>query len=139
MNDKPETTAGPAGPAAGPDAGGAKAPETLSERDLFLGLVHSFQGAAMQQMGKTVNPFTQEIERDMPQAQLSIDMLRMLEVRTKGNLTSEESRFLAHVLRELQLNYVMELDEDKKRAAEAAGGGPATPKPSPKPGETPAG
>lgn len=115
MNETPSNPPGASGP--------APAPETMSTRDLFLGLVHSFQAAAMQQMGKTVNPFTQEIERDLPQAQLSIDMLRMLEERTKGNLTSEESRFLAHVLRELQLNYVMELDEDKKRAP-AAGGAP---------------
>ena len=48
-------------------------------------------------------------------------MLRMLEERTKGNLTSEESRFLAHVLRELQLNYVMEMDEEKKRRPAAGG------------------
>jgi hypothetical protein len=54
----------------------------------------------------------------LPQAQLSIDMLIMLQERTSGNLTPEESRFLAHVLRELQLNYVMELEEDKKRGAE---------------------
>ncbi len=119
MNETPGTPANP------PDATGpAKAPETMSNRDLFLGLIHSFQAAAMQQMGKTVNPFTQEIERDMPQAQLSIDMLRMLEERTKGNLTTEESRFLAHVLRELQLNFVMELDEDKKRVP-APGGPPS--------------
>ena len=126
MNDKPETPSNAPGAAAGPGAGSdAKTPEVMSERDLFLGLIHSFQAAAMQQMGKTVNPFTEEIERDMPQAQLSIDMLRMLETRTKGNLTTEESRFLAHVLRELQLNYVMELDEDKKRAPAAGDAPPA--------------
>lgn len=116
MNDKPETPSNPPA-AANAAAGDAAAPGTMSDRDLFLGLIHSFQGAAMQQMGKTVNPFTQEIERDMPQAQLSIDMLRMLEGRTKGNLTTEESRFLAHVLRELQMNFVMEVNEDKKRGA----------------------
>jgi len=63
-----------------------------------------------------------EIERDLPQAQLSIDMVRMLQERTSGNLTPEESRFLAHVLRELQLNYVMELEEDKKATEKNAGG-----------------
>ncbi len=126
MTDKPESASnppvgpgGPGGPGGSGGAGDAKAPETMSDRDLFLGLIHSFQAAAMQQMGKTVNPFTQEIERDLPQAQLSIDMLRMLEGRTKGNLTTEESRFLAHVLRELQMNFVMEVGEDKKRAASA--------------------
>jgi len=121
MNETPGT---PSNPSDATAPAPAPTPVTMSNRDLFLGLIHSFQAAAMQQMGKTVNPFTQEIERDLPQAQLSIDMLRMLEERTKGNLTSEESRFLAHVLRELQLNYVMELDEDKKPGP-AAGGGSA--------------
>lgn len=89
---------------------------TMSKKDLFLGLIHSFQAAAMQQMGKTVNPFTEKIERDLMQARLSIDMLEMLQERTSGNLTGEESRFLSHVLTELRLNYVAEVDEDKKKA-----------------------
>ena len=89
---------------------------TMSRKDLFLGLIHSFQAAAMQQMGKTVNPFTEKIERDLMQARLSIDMLEMLQERTSGNLTGEESRFLSHVLTELRLNYVAEVDEDKKKA-----------------------
>jgi len=90
---------------------------TASRKELFLGLVHSFQAAAMQQMGKIMNPFTQEVERDMKQARLSIDMLEMLQERTSGNLTGEEPRFLAHVLTELRLNYVAEVDEDRKAAA----------------------
>ena len=98
-------------------------PESLSRRDLFLGLIHSFQGAAMQQMGKVPNPFTNEIERDLAQARLSIDMLEMLEERTAGNLTGEETRFLKHVLTELRLNYVAEVEEDAK--AGKASGAPA--------------
>ena len=90
--------------------------ETISRKDLFLGLIHSFQAAAMQQMGKTMNPFTEKIERDLAQARLSIDMLEMLQERTSGNLTGEESRFLSHVLTELRLNYVAEVDEDKRKA-----------------------
>lgn len=102
----------------------------LSRRDLFLGLIHSFQGAAMQQMGKVPNPFTNEIERDLAQARLSIDMLEMLEERTAGNLTGEETRFLKHVLTELRLNYVAEVDEDRKAgkpAPEAGGSGGTEP------------
>jgi hypothetical protein len=119
MNDTPEKPASAPKPEAPESSGapeGAKPPERLEAKELFLGLVHSFQSAAMQQMGKILNPFTQKIERDLPQAQLSIDMLVMLQERTNGNLTPEESRFLAHVLRELQLNYVMELEDEKKRA-----------------------
>jgi len=115
MTDKPTSP-----PPSDPETPPAGSPTT---KDLFLGLIHSFQSAAMQQMGKIANPFTKEIERDLPQAQLSIDMLRMLQERTNGNLTPEESRFLAHVLRELQLNYVMELEEDKKGAGTKPDGG----------------
>lgn len=90
------------------------AESTPSRKDLFLGLIHSFQAAAMQQMGKIMNPFTEKMERDLKQARLSIDMLEMLQERTAGNLTGEEARFLTHVLTELRLNYVAELDEDRK-------------------------
>ena len=97
-----------------------EAPKGLSRKEMFLGLIHSFQAAAMQQMGKMPSPFSKEIERDLPQARLSIDMLEMLEERTSGNLTGEEARFLKHVLTELRLNYVAEVEEDKKTAAKAA-------------------
>lgn len=86
--------------------GGAAA--GLTHRDLFLGLVQSFQLAAMQQLGKMPNPSTEQIEKDLGQAKLSIDMLEMLKERTAGNLTMEEARFLDHVLTELRLHYVAE-------------------------------
>ena len=106
--------------------------EAADRKHLFLGLVHSFQTAAMQQMGKIMNPFTQKVERDMNQARLSIDMLEMLQERTSGNLTGEEARFLTHVLTELRLNYVAEIDEDRKAAQKAAEkSGPEAPTPAP--------
>jgi hypothetical protein len=89
----------------------------LPERDLFIGLVQSFQAAAMQQLGKVMNPFTEKIERDMAHARLSIEMLEMIRTRTAGNLTGQEARFLNHVLTELRLNYVAEADKDKADAA----------------------
>jgi uncharacterized protein DUF1844 len=100
-------------------------PKELTRKEMFLGLIHSFQAAAMQQMGKMPSPFTNQIDRDLPQARLSIDMLEMLEERTQGNLTGEESRFLKHVLTELRLNYVAEIEEDKKSAAKLGGEAPA--------------
>jgi len=74
-------------------------------------LVISLQMGAMQQMGKVASPITGKIERDIEMAKASIDMLRMLEVKTKGNLSEEESKLLGHVLYELRMNYV---DESKK-------------------------
>lgn len=112
------------------------AESTPSKKDLFLGLIHSFQAAAMQQMGKIMNPFTEKMERDLKQARLSIDMLEMLQERTAGNLTGEEARFLTHVLTELRLNYVAELDEDRKAASPASpeGGSPSSERPPAEPG-----
>jgi uncharacterized protein DUF1844 len=101
---------------------GGKAPDPMNTRDLFLALVQSFQAAAMQQMGKIVNPFTEKIERDLAQAKLSIDMLEMLKERTAGNLVREEARLLDHILTELRLNYVDEVQRGEGPKAEEGGG-----------------
>jgi len=96
----------------------------MEEKDrnsqLFFSLVAMFQTAAMQQMGKLINPATGKVERDMEQARFSIDILGMLQEKTKGNLTDEERRFLDHVLFELRLNYVDEVEKDKKKEKEKA-------------------
>lgn len=85
---------------------------------LFGSLVLMFQSAAMQQMGKTKNTVSDKIERDLEQAQLSIDMLDMLSAKTKGNLTTEENRYLSTVLKELKLNYVDEQSKDQSSKKE---------------------
>ncbi len=84
---------------------------------LFLNLVMWFQAMAMQQMGKLKNPMTDKIERDMEQARLTIDMLDMLDAKTKGNLGEEEKKFFTHILSELKLNFVDEVNKDKQAAA----------------------
>ena len=83
---------------------------------LFFSLIMTFQAAAMQQMGKLKNPISDKIERDLQQAQLSIDILDMLEGKTKGNLSDDESRFLKGILQELKLNYVDESTKEQQSA-----------------------
>jgi hypothetical protein len=93
-----------------------------SEKDtaLFMGLVLMFHAAAMQHMGKTKNPISDKIERSLDQAQFIIDTLDALVVKTKGNLSDEENKFLANIVKELKLNYVEELAKDSKPVAGAA-------------------
>ena len=86
---------------------------------LFYQLIMSFQAAAMQQMGKLKNPFTDKIEKDLSQAQLTIDMIDMLKLKTEGNRTEEETDFIDRVLRELKLNYFEEINISKKDDAKA--------------------
>ncbi len=77
----------------------------------FFQIVYSLQTAAMQQLGKIISPVTGKIERDLTIARTSIDILGMMEKKMKGNLTSEEARYISHALHELRLNFV---DESKK-------------------------
>jgi len=85
-------------------------------KEMFIHLVLIFQGAAMQQMGKLMNPITKKVERDLEAARNSIDTLRMLESKTEGHLSEEESKLLSHVLFELHLNYVDEVEKDRAKA-----------------------
>ncbi len=89
---------------------------------MFIQLVAMFQATALQQMGKIKNPVTDKIERNMEQAQLSIDLIDMLKEKTKGNRSPEEERFISGILQDLKLNYVDELAkapaEQKNEAAQ---------------------
>jgi hypothetical protein len=90
----------------------------LHDEVLFLHVVSMFQIAAMQQMGKIPNPLTNEIERDLDQAKVSVDILAMLKNKTSGNLSDRENEYLGKVLFESQMNYIDEL----KRPGDEGGG-----------------
>jgi hypothetical protein len=81
---------------------------------LFIQLISSLQAGALQQMGKVKNPATDTIERNLEQAEFTIDMLDMLREKTHGNNTPEEERFLTTLVAELKLNYVDEKAKDQK-------------------------
>jgi hypothetical protein len=85
---------------------------------LFTQLFLMFQGAAYQHMGKVMNPVTNKIERDLAQAKHSIDMLGMLEAKTKGNLSENEKRLVDHVLYEIRMNYVDEVNKGDQEPEE---------------------
>jgi hypothetical protein len=66
-------------------------------------------------MGKIKNPVTDKIERNLEHAKIYIDTLDMLQAKTKGNLSDYEEKFLTETLKDLKLNYVDEMDKDKKK------------------------
>lgn len=82
---------------------------------LFMMLVQQHQEIAMMGMGKTINPATEKIEREMPSAKYAIDTLNMLNSYTEGNLPKELKTYLDQTLTNLRLNYA---DEVKKDAAD---------------------
>ena len=79
--------------------------------ELFQGLVISLAAGTMQHLGKTLSPLTNKIEKNLPAAQATIDMLDMLGAKTQGNLSENEAKLLQGVLAELKLNYVETLNE----------------------------
>ena len=85
--------------------------------DMFQGLVISLAAATMQHLGKTLNPVTNKIEKNLDAASSTIDMLDMLEAKTKGNLSDNEAKLLKSILAELKLNYVETLNEKPAEAA----------------------
>ncbi len=58
----------------------------------------------------------EEPEPNLPLARHSIDMLGMLQDKTRGNLTVEEARLLENGLTELRFRYVQVADEMKRRS-----------------------
>jgi hypothetical protein len=92
--------------------------KTKIKEDLFFHLVFMFQTAALQQMGKLVNPITKKAESNLEQAKYSIDILELLQEKTKGNLKEEEEKYLENVLFELRMNYLEEVKKEKEPAKE---------------------
>lgn len=72
----------------------------------FLQFISGFGVQALVHLGRMPNPQSGETRLDMPNAKYSIDLLGILQEKTKGNLTPEEDRYLADILRDLRLIYV---------------------------------
>ena len=64
-------------------------------------------------LGHIANPSTGKTEKDPAQAKFLIDTLAMLQEKTKGNLTKEETELLENLIYELRMAYLAK-DEDKK-------------------------
>tara|TARA_B100001559_G_C16286271_1_gene523016 strand:- start:46 stop:426 length:381 start_codon:yes stop_codon:yes gene_type:complete len=81
--------------------------EIFSDEDTakLFQLVHMFQRSALLHMGYIPD---QNGNRyfDMAEAKEGIDLLRMLQNKTKGNLTDKETQLLRSVISELQLQFM---------------------------------
>ena len=71
----------------------------------FSGLVVSMHASALMYLGAIPTP-EGPTERDMELARQSIDMLRVIDEKTRGNLTDDEEKLMRKLLYDLQLAYV---------------------------------
>jgi Domain of unknown function (DUF1844) len=72
----------------------------------FGAFVVSLAASAAMQFGDVPGPDGQPIEADLVGAGQLIDILAMLQEKTKGNLTEDEDHLLSNILFELRLRYV---------------------------------
>lgn len=73
----------------------------------FLGFILSLAHTAAVHFGDVPDPVSGEtIPANLPAAQQMIDILSLLEEKTRGNLSAEERQFLDQILYELRLRYV---------------------------------
>ena len=80
------------------------------EQQLFMYLVGTSQSSAWIALGKMKNPMTDKIEKNLDQASYYIDLLDMLQSKTKGNVSEYEEQMLINTVSELKMNFI---DEQK--------------------------
>jgi hypothetical protein len=72
----------------------------------FITFVLSLAHSAMVLMGEAPEPESGQYMQNLPEAKHTIDILAMLECKTRGNLSGEESEVLSNLLCELRLVFV---------------------------------
>lgn len=93
----------------------ARQPDLSAETALpvnFSSFILSLATSALIHLGEEVNPSTGERSVELPSARQVIDLIALLEEKTKGNLTPEEENLLQQILFTLRLKFV---EVEKKR------------------------
>ena len=94
---------------------------------LFAQMILQQSNLALMLMGKAPHPESGQITRDMDGAKLFIDQLEVLELKTKGNLSKEESALLKQSLMSLRLAFVECVNASPVPAASPAPSGAPLP------------
>lgn len=72
----------------------------------FSTFILSLGSSAMLNFGEIPDPMTGKKEKNLPMAKQTIDILSMLQEKTKGNLASDENKLLENLLADLKMQYV---------------------------------
>jgi hypothetical protein len=80
----------------------------------FSTFILSLATSAQMCLGAIPHPETNATSLDLPAAKQMIDLLAMLQHKTKGNLSKDEDELLDRVLSTLRMHYVRVAAEEKK-------------------------
>ncbi len=64
----------------------------------FLTFLKGLASQAMMQFGEIPNPITGARERNLPYARYTVELLDVLEVKTRGNRDADEERYLVGLI-----------------------------------------
>ncbi|HXN05769.1 MAG TPA: DUF1844 domain-containing protein [Nitrospiria bacterium] len=108
---KEDEPGGETKPATGPkkentEAGSHDAIQGEKTRVDFQGFILSLGTTALVHLGEPPFPGTEKAPANLPHAQEMIDILSLLQDKTKGNLTQEENRLLSNLLYTLRMKFV---------------------------------
>ena len=104
---KPEEAPEEGQEASGPKTGQEEAEYQLPEIN-FPTFIFSLNSSALLNLGAIEDPGTGEKTQNLLLAKQTIDILGMLEEKTKGNLSEDEAAMLKNILYELRMLYVKE-------------------------------
>jgi len=74
----------------------------------FPTFILSLNASALMHLGAIEDPETGRPSKNLPMAKQTIDILSMLEEKTRGNLTNEEENMLKNILYDLRIAFVRE-------------------------------
>ena len=79
----------------------------------FTMLINAMAQPALLFLGEIAHPSTGQPKLDLEQAQIQIDLLDMLRVKCRGNMTRDEEGLLERVLYQLRMLYVNRSSQPK--------------------------
>lgn len=89
------------------------------ETEQFFQLIHMFQRSSLLHMGHLPDQ-EGNMMFNLGEAKAAIDLLRMLQSKTKGNLTDQEERMLKGIVSELQLQFLKTPTRRRQAESDAA-------------------
>ena len=79
----------------------------------FSMLVMSLASSAAMSLGLAPHPQTGDMQKDKAMAKFNIDLLLILQEKSKNNLTPQEKQLIDSFVTDLQMKFV-QMQEDKK-------------------------
>ena len=75
----------------------------------FSTFIYSLSTSALVHLGEIAEPTTQQMAKHLPLAKQTIDILGLLQDKTKGNLAEDEENLFNSILYDLRMRYVKAL------------------------------